>query len=198
MQEARDAAESASHTKSEFLVSVSHELLNPLHEIVGHSEWAQKTSQELGQEALAQPLEEINRAGNHLLMFFNELFELAQIDAGKEKLQLKVFNIESMMQGVMTSVKSLLENNHNALKKHLSANLGSMQADQMKVQHILVSLLSHISRNSLRSTITLEATRETKENADWVVFCVSSPGYSMTSDQQKEVFDALSQASASN
>ncbi|HEY9145282.1 MAG TPA: PAS domain-containing protein, partial [Thiobacillus sp.] len=81
MLQAKEAAESASRAKSEFLASMSHELRTPLNSILG---FAQLFSMDPRLPPHSKEYaHEIERAGQHLLSLVNDLIDLTRIEAGK-------------------------------------------------------------------------------------------------------------------
>ncbi|MBU0814354.1 MAG: PAS domain-containing protein, partial [Gammaproteobacteria bacterium] len=95
LHEARDAAESASRAKSEFLASMSHELRTPLNAILGFSQLF-SMDEALTQETRDNALE-IERAGQHLLSLVNDLIDLARIEAGKLEISMEPVPLESVL-----------------------------------------------------------------------------------------------------
>ena len=79
LQEAREAAEGASRTKSEFLSRMSHELRTPLNSILGFAQLLQMD--ELPDEQ-AEAVDHILRAGRHLLDLIDEVLDIARIESG--------------------------------------------------------------------------------------------------------------------
>jgi PAS domain S-box-containing protein len=82
--QARDAAESGSRAKSEFLSRMSHELRTPLNAILGFGRVLDADSTLALSREQRNYLREIRYAGNHLLALIDELLDLARIDATEE------------------------------------------------------------------------------------------------------------------
>jgi len=81
LQRARHAAEAASRAKSVFLANVTHEVRTPIMAMLGAAEAAADTPPD-GRQAVDHA-EVIARNGRHLLALFDNLLELACLDAGK-------------------------------------------------------------------------------------------------------------------
>ena len=92
---AKDAAEKASHAKSEFLSSMSHELRTPLNAIMGFSQLAEY-DEDLSAEQ-KENAHQIYTAGEHLLDLVNDILDLAKIDVGKLKIVPAKIDVESVL-----------------------------------------------------------------------------------------------------
>jgi signal transduction histidine kinase len=189
--------EAASQHKSEFLANMSHELRTPLNAIIGYSEMLQEEAADLGEPAFVPDLRKINAAGKHLLALINDILDLSKIEAGKMDLYLETFDVGELIRDVQAIVAPLVEKNANALVVRADGDLGTMDADLMKVRQTLFNLLSNAAKFTERGTITLEARRETVDGRDWLECVVSDTGIGMTPEQLGRLFQAFSQADAS-
>jgi PAS domain S-box-containing protein len=197
--EARKEAEAANTAKSQFLANMSHELRTPLNAIIGYSEMLHEEIAETEQGDLADDLQKIRGAGQHLLSLINDILDLSKIEAGKMELLTEDFDVRATIDEVTTTVMPLVEKNSNQLDIRCEDNLGTMHSDPTKVRQMLLNLLSNASKFTDGGTITLEAIRRagTNSGVDILLFKVSDSGIGMTTEQMKKLFEAFSQAEAS-
>lgn len=88
MGRAKNQAEQANRTKTEFLSRMSHELRTPLNSIIGFSDIIQ--SQKLGNIANSNYVDyacEIHKSGSQLLALIDDILSLTRLESGKRQLQ---------------------------------------------------------------------------------------------------------------
>jgi signal transduction histidine kinase/CheY-like chemotaxis protein len=197
MRRARDAAEEHDRAKSQFLANMSHELRTPLTAVIGYSEILLEEARDSGQEALLPDLQQIHAQSKHLLKLINDLLDMSKIEAGKVQLFLETFDLATMVHEVATTVRPLLDKNHNALEIEARDDLGTMHSDVTRLRQCLLNLLSNSSKFTDNGTVTLAVSRETVKDDDWILFRVSDTGIGMTAEQMRRLFQAFTQADLS-
>ncbi len=198
--ESQEHALAANKAKSEFLANMSHELRTPLNAIVGYSEMLMEDAEDSGQEEALADLKRIHSAGKHLLTLINDILDLSKIEAGKTDLYIEEFEIEPMLQDVVTTVAPLVQKNNNKLEVRCGSDLGAIRSDLTKLRQALFNLLSNASKFTENGTITLSVTREPASDSDagdWVSMSVADTGIGMNDEQVGRLFQAFSQADAS-
>lgn len=105
-REARDAAEEASRSKSEFIANISHELRTPLQTIIGFSELGQMRGRE--QPKLAAMFEDIHGAGQRMLNLVNDLLDVAKIESSVGTIHLERTDLRGLLHGVVRELEPLL------------------------------------------------------------------------------------------
>jgi signal transduction histidine kinase/DNA-binding response OmpR family regulator len=194
---AKEVAEQANRTKSTFLANMSHELRTPLNAIIGYSEMLEEEAQERGMDELAPDLGKIHAAGKHLLTLINDVLDLSKIEAGKMELFLEDFEIRGLVLDVESTIRPLVEKNHNLLEVSCPAEIGLIHADLTRVRQILYNLLSNAAKFTQEGTVALQVHAVRIQGEPWIEFAVADTGIGLAPDQQRRLFQSFSQADPS-
>jgi signal transduction histidine kinase/ActR/RegA family two-component response regulator len=194
---AKHAAEDANRAKSAFLANMSHELRTPLNAIIGYSEMLEEEHQDAGRDENVRDLQKIQAAGKHLLSLINDVLDLSKIEAGKMGLHLETFDLEPMIEEIVTTLKPAAEKNANRIGIELPPDIGSMHADITKVRQILFNLLSNACKFTDHGDIYLKVERRSSHGHERIRFSVTDTGIGITPEQQFNLFQEFAQADGS-
>jgi signal transduction histidine kinase/CheY-like chemotaxis protein/HPt (histidine-containing phosphotransfer) domain-containing protein len=190
LQIAKEAAESANEQKTRFLATLSHELRNPLHAVLGNTELALESP--LAPQQRLQ-IETIDESARSLLRLVNDLLDLACIQAGKLRIQPASFDLRKLTERCVDMVQPLAQRKH--LQITLTADSGALLAegDSQRVRQILLNLLGNAVKFIDQGSIQLKIVRG--GTALRVEVCDTGPG--ITPALQQSIFAAFTQVDAS-
>jgi PAS domain S-box-containing protein len=191
---ARDQALDASRTKSAFLANMSHELRTPLGAIIGYAEILQEEMDPEADAPVLQDLERIRQSGLHLLSLVNMVLDLSKIEAGKMELVYDDFTIAPMLWSVADTLRPLAEKRGNTLHIDHPSDIGSMWADQTKVQQTLLNIGSNACKFTENGEIHIRVRRKDGDGREWIEFVVSDTGIGMSRSELDRVFREFTQA----
>jgi signal transduction histidine kinase len=183
----------ASQNKSQFLSSMSHELRTPLNAIIGLTEMMVTNATRFGTEKALEPLRRANAAGTHLLSLINEVLDLSKIEAGKLELNPEPVNLPRLIDEVIGTAGQLAVKNQNRLIVEAQENLGTLNADSLRLKQILLNLLSNACKFTKGGEVTLRV-RKVADGRDWVELAVADTGIGLTAEQQAKLFQEFTQA----
>jgi PAS domain S-box-containing protein len=150
---AERAAHAASKAKSDFLTRMSHECRTPLNAILG---FAELLLLEAGPDQ-RPALEQILKAGQHLLDLVNEVLDLARIEAGRLDLFLEPVQIDQAVGEVVDLIRPLAERAGIHLQVNLAgAGQRGVRADCRRLRQVLLNLLANaVKYNRAGGSITV-------------------------------------------
>jgi PAS domain S-box-containing protein len=141
LRDAREAAERASRTKSEFLSRMSHELRTPLNSILGFSQLLQMD--ELPEEQSGF-VDHILRAGRHLLDLIDEVLDIARIESGHLELLMTAVTVAEIVNDAVELTRPMADGAEVAVRAVIEPGGDQLVcADRQRLLQVLLNLLSN-------------------------------------------------------
>ncbi len=190
LQEAREAAERASRAKSEFLSSMSHELRTPMHAVLGFAQLLE--FEELNEEQ-HEHVQEILKAGGHLLELINRVLDLAKIESGRLDLTLTPVALGPVIDECASMARNFPARRDISLG--FPEDVDSIViADRTRLKQCLLNLLSNaIKYNRDAGQVELVVTQGEPGR---IQISVADTGAGIAPDQLDEVFQAFNRLNA--
>jgi signal transduction histidine kinase len=136
-------AEAANRSKSEFLANMSHELRTPLNHIIGFTELV--AGKECGEinEVQEEYLNDVLRAGRHLLSLINDILDLSKVEAGKMDMDAAEVPIQFLLEHSLSMVKEKAVKHGIQLSLNIESAPDSITCDERKLKQVMYNLLSN-------------------------------------------------------
>src|SRR5262249_46489038 len=124
LRTARESADAANVSKSQFLASMSHELRTPLNAIIGYSEILREEAEADGRATHIADIERVLGSAKHLLHLINDILDLSKIEAGRMEVSATDFDVRALIEDAAATVRPSIEKNGNGLTIEVAGALG--------------------------------------------------------------------------
>jgi PAS domain S-box-containing protein len=185
------AAAAASQAKSDFLSRMSHELRSPLNAMLGYAQLMEIDAQEPPSAGQRARLQQVQRAGWHLVELIDEVLDLARIESGKVSIALVPVDVVKVI-GRAVEIATPQVQQHGitlAIRWASSGDDGAaaVLADETRLTQVLVNLLSNAAKYN-RPNGRVDITCESWPGSRFAIR-VRDTGRGMGEDQLARLFE---------
>ncbi len=193
---ARQAAEAASQTKSDFLATMSHEIRTPINGIIGMTEMLRRTALTTQQQRFADTAQQ---SGQHLLAIINNILDFSKVEAGKVELEHIPFQVHELIDSLTALFTPIATGKGLQLHCQVAPDLPDrVLGDPVRLRQILSNLINNALKFTARGEITIRAgCVRSQEDRDICRFEVEDSGIGISEQAQGNLFQAFVQADSS-
>lgn len=157
LKQAKEAAESADRTKSEFLATMSHELRTPLAVILGYNAlllegaFGSLTTEQL------RPLQRMDENAKELLDLINAVLDLSRLEKGRLPVEIQEVKVDDLLATLEYETQGLQEQSGLSFVWRIAEPLPALRTDPGKLKMVLKNLIGNAVKFTERGSITVAA-----------------------------------------
>lgn len=189
---ARDEAIRALNMRGEFIASVSHELRNPIHGILGLTELL-SSSEEVGPLA-ADLVRGVSRAADTLRVVLDDVIDFSVVESGRFRLEPGPVEVAALMGELGDLFGSEAHDRGLQLQTIVAGGTPRLvQADPDRLRQVLSNLIVNALKFTRTGHVVVAAEKVTTDDGAEVRFTVTDTGIGITPDALERIFEPFHQ-----
>ncbi|EDY85076.1 ATPase, histidine kinase-, DNA gyrase B-, and HSP90-like domain protein [Verrucomicrobiia bacterium DG1235] len=192
LEEAKQAAESASRTKNVFLASMSHEIRTPMNAIIGLSSLLAEMDMSKEQSNFVGT---IRASAESLLSLINDILDYTKIEANELELEEVPFDLREIMEELTGMVSLQADEKGLGFSCYLdTATEGMVLGDPGRVRQILLNLATNAIKFTISGRVDISGACIEETDTHYVLgFSVKDTGIGIPETAFGSLFDSFRQ-----
>jgi len=181
----------AAKLKSQFLATMSHELLTPMNAIIGFSQLLLRQHKQLLSAQQTEMVGRILNNGKNLLVLIDDILALSKIESGRTELQIAEFDLSHLVMDAALEFGNQASDKNVAMSVSVCLQHQLIVNDKLRLRQVLVNLISNAVKFTHRGSISIEV-QELK--CDRLIIAVRDTGIGICETDLPHIFDKFRQA----
>lgn len=188
---AKDAADSANRTKSQFLTMMGHEIRTPMNGLLGFASLLERTDLSDEQKDYVATL---RMSGEALLRILEDILDYSHMETEVLHLKSAPVSIRELITQVGQLFVMASGDRHLEFVTRIAPDVPEqILGDDIRLRQILVNLLGNAIKFTTRGFILIKVVRECAPSGDLLVFHVIDSGSGIAPDMIDRLFKPFSQ-----
>lgn len=190
LQKAKQDADRANQAKSRYITTISHELRTPLNSILGYAQILD--ADESIPSHRRQAVSVIRRSGDHLLSLIESTLDIARIEGGRVKLNVKPLHFTDTIEQIVRMFELQALNKGLEFSYQPAEGLPlAVRADKRRLGQILINMLG----NAVKFTEHGKVSFRVKYAREMAVFEIEDSGPGISSEEVEHIFEPFARGS---
>lgn len=198
LEVAKQKAELANQTKTEFMRNLEHDIRTPLCGIMSVTKYLQTIEADVKKKEF---LSDIEMATNELLNYLDNIVEFSQINSGATPLILKEFNLEQIVKGIVNLESAAAKDKRlDLIVNYPDTVPRRVIGDRFRLHRMLLNLVSNAIKFTDRGhvKININLAKQLSENEVILEIAVEDSGIGIDKKNHEIIYDKFTRCDPSN
>ncbi len=189
--QAKNIAEDAARSKTEFLSVMSHEIRTPLNGIIGITSLLELNHTPEQTEYIRN----LSFSANHLLRLINDILDLHKVESGNLELTKAEIDLYQLIRDISNQFESLAASKHIRIIQSIAAGVPpKVLGDTLRLSQILNNLVSNAIKYTDEGEVTITlSTKEVTAGKAILHFSINDTGIGIPEDMHERIFESFRQ-----